>query len=168
MKRQWKLRQAGLILALLAGFGGACLLTWAQPGDTPIIISDGSLTITSTGVRWDQFTGTGDEKSHPHNNKSITSVVATIDGKDNPVTYSGEAAMVDITYGGGHITFGTASSGRGMTMRPFGQFHAGARPTVIVHNNPNAHITHVRIMKGGAVGFEGDATKGTTVTIHFQ
>src|ERR1017187_5071984 len=115
MRRQQKLRLAGTVAALLTAVFALCVFGWAQGGDTPIVISDGSLNIRSE-VPWSLYTGTGDIKSHPHTTKSATSVAFTVcdikshphttksatsvaftvGGKDQTIAFAGESCRVDI------------------------------------------------------------------------
>jgi hypothetical protein len=167
MRIPWKLRPAGLILALLIAICAAGIVSWAW-ADTPIVIADGSLTLNSA-VPWNQYTGTGDIKSHPHTGKTVASVVVTVAGTDQPlVTFKKQACTVDITYAGEHITFSTGTNGKGLIMRPFSHFLSGSQPTDIVHVNPNDHISHVKVIKGTAIAFESDVTGNTKITIHYQ
>src|ERR1022692_3941161 len=86
MRRQQKPRLAGTAAAFLTAAFALCVLGWAQGGDTPIVISDGSLNIQSA-VPWSQFAGTGDVKSHPHSTKSVTSIAFTVGGKDQTIAF---------------------------------------------------------------------------------
>jgi|ERR1035437_9114957 hypothetical protein len=162
-----KLRQAGIILAFLTAALALCIISWAQAGDTPIIISDGSLSMESA-VPWTQFTGGGDTRSHPHTNKSINQIEVVLAGRSQVVTFANEPCTVDITYASAHIVIGTGAGGRGITVRPFSAFHQGSTPNVLLHNNASSKISHVKITKGGAVAFESDASGGARITIHYQ
>jgi len=161
MRTQQKLRLAGIILALLTA------LIWAQPGDTPIVISDGSLTINSA-VPWNQYTGPGDLKSHPHSTKSVTSVEVTMNGTSQAVSFHNEPCNVDVTYASAHIVFSTGAAGKGLSMRPFGAFHRGANANILEHNNQAAKISHVTITKGATRALDADANGNTRITIHYQ
>ena len=167
MRRQQKLRLAGTVAALLTAAFALCLIGWAQGGDTPIVILDGSLNIQSA-VPWSQFTGTGDIKSHPHSTKSVTSIAFTVGGKDQTIGFAGESCNVDITYDSAHIVFNTGTDGKGLIMRPFSAFHQGRNANFLSHNNANAKISHVTIIKGNQQVFDSDASGGTKITIHYQ
>src|ERR1039458_4348220 len=146
MRRQQKLRLAGTVAALLTAAFALCVFGWAQGGDTPIVISDGSLNIRSE-VPWSLYTGTGDIKSHPHSTKSATSVAFTVGGKDQTIAFAGESCRVDITYAGAHIVFNTGTDGKGFMMRPYSAFHQGSTANFLAHNNANAKISHVTIIR---------------------
>jgi hypothetical protein len=167
MRRQQKLRLAGTVAALLTAAFALCVFGWAQGGDTPIVISDGSLNIRSE-VPWSLYTGTGDIKSHPHTTKSATSVAFTVGGKDQTIAFAGESCRVDITYAGAHIVFNTGTDGKGFMMRPYSAFHQGSTANFLAHNNANAKISHVTIIKGNQQVFDSDAVSGTKITIHYQ
>jgi hypothetical protein len=167
MKRERKLRIAGAVAALLTAALVLSVFGWAQGGDTPIVILDGSLSIQSA-VPWAQFTGAGDQKAHPHTAKSVTQVALTVAGKNQTIAYSGEACRVDVTYAGDHIVFATGGNGKGLSMRPFGAFHPGSDEKVLQHNNQNAKISHVTITKGSATVFDADANGGTKITISYR
>jgi len=167
MRRQLTPRSVGAIAAFLMAALGVCVLTWAQSGDTPIVISDGSLTIESA-VPWSQFAGTGDIKTHPHGTKSVASVVIEIPGNNHTETFSGESCTVDITYASAHIVINTGTDGKGLMMRPFSAFRAGDGPNRLVHRNGNAKISHVTVLKGSNRVFNSDASGGTKITIHYQ
>ncbi len=53
-------------------------------------------------------------------------------------------------------------------MRPFSAFHQGSNGNVLAHNNANAKIAHVTIIKADKQVFDSDAVKGTKITIHYQ
>jgi hypothetical protein len=167
MRRQQRLRLAATAAALLTAAFALCVFGWAQGGDTPIVISDGSLNIQSA-VPWSQYTGTGDIKSHPHTAKSVTSIAFTVGGNSQTIAFAGESCNVDITYAGAHIVFSTGTGGKGLIMRPFSAFHPGSNANLLAHNNANAKIAHVTIVKGNQQVFDSDASGGTKITIHYQ
>ena len=167
MRRQQKLRLAGTVAALLTAAFALSVFAWAQGGDTPIVISDGSLNIQSA-VPWNQYTGTGDIKSHPHTTKSVTQVAFTVGGKDQTIAFASESCRVDITYAGAHIVFNTGTGGKGFMMQPFSAFHRGSTDNFLAHNNANAKISHVTNVKGNQQVFDSDAAGGTKITIHYQ
>jgi hypothetical protein len=167
MRRQQKLRLAGTVAALLTAALALSVFGWAQGGDTPIVILDGSLSIQSA-VPWAQFTGTGDLKSHPHTTKSVTQVAFTVGGKNQTITFANESCKVDVTYDSAHIVFNTGTDGKGLMMRPFSAFHQGRNANFLAHNNPNAKISHVTIIKGDQQVFDSDASGGTKITISYR
>ena len=160
MRTQQKLRLAGLILVLLTPF------LVAQQDDTPVVIMDGSLKIRSA-VPWNQFTG-GDTRSHPHGNKSVTSVDVTMNGSTQTVTFSNQPCTVDITYASAHIVFSSGNGGRGFEMRPFRVFRRGGDDNTLEHTDQNSKITHVTISRAGGAVVNADASGGTTITIHYR
>ena len=161
MRIQQMLRPAVITLALLTVF------LRAQPGDTPIIISDGSLTINSA-VPWGQYTGTGDIRNHPHTTKSVTSVEVTMNGNSQTVTFHNEPCNVDVTYASMHIVVATGNAGRGLRISPFGVFRKGADDNTMAHQNQAAKISHVTITKAGTRVLDADAAGGTQIKIHYQ
>ena len=167
MRRQQRLRLAGTVAALLTAAFALCVLGWAQGGDTPIVILDGSLNIQSA-VPWSQLTGTGDIKSHPHSTKSVTSIDFTVGGTNQTIAFAGESCKVDITYAAAHIVFNTGADGKGLMIMPFSAFHQGRNANFLAHSNANAKISHVTIIKGNQQVFDSDASGGTKITIHYQ
>jgi hypothetical protein len=163
------LRLAGFSLALLIAICAVCWMGWAQSSDPPIVISDGSLSITSP-VPWSQFTGTGDRRAHPNASKTVNQVIATINGADNPIPFANQACTVDVTYANGHIVFSTNNSGNALRMTGFNSFNppSAAQPNVITHRTATEHITHIKITKAGRTAFEADVTSGTKVSIFYQ
>lgn len=166
MHRRQIVRVAGTVLALLMAPVAAVVNGWASD-DTPIVILDGSLTMESA-VPWSQFTGTGDVRSHPHAAKSVTGVTITMLGKNRTVTFSGERCTVDITYARTDIKITTGNTGKGLQVRPFSAFMAGASPNRLAHKNQNAKISHVTVTKQGVTVFDSDASGGTKVVIDYQ
>jgi len=162
------LRPAAIVLPLLALLSGAVYLA-AQPGDTPIVIGDGSLTMQSA-VLWSSFTGQGHARTHPHATKSITSVDITMPALRHTVSFSGDQVEVDVTYASTFpITISTTNGGRRLVVdTDFGSFHAGADGNHLVHNNASGTITNVKVKRNGAVVFDSPASGHTTVTIHYQ
>ncbi|HUI55966.1 MAG TPA: hypothetical protein VLY04_13415 [Bryobacteraceae bacterium] len=167
MRKELKPRMVGAIAAFLTAALGVCVLGWAQSADTPIVISDGSLTIESA-VPWSQYTGTGDIKTHPHTMKSVTKVVVTMPGKNHPESFSGESCRIEIAYASDHIVINTGTDGKGLMMRPFSAFRPGDTPNRLVHRNASAKISHVTVTKGTNVVFNSDASGGTRITIDYQ
>ena len=164
MQRQQTVRAAALILALLMGAGVAL---WAQSHDTPIVILDGSLTISSA-VSWDQFQGTGNERSHPDTGKAITSVEITMPGKNQTMTFSNQQCVVDVIYAGTDIRVITGADGHGLKFGPFNAFNNGHGSAPLSHKNQNVKISHVTVQQAGKTVFDSAASGGTKVTIHYQ
>ena len=165
MQRQQIGRIAGTVLALLMA---AVASIWAQSGDTPIIILDGSLTMTASRVGWDRFTGKGDVRTHPQTGKSVTGVEIAMPGKNQTVSFKNQACIVDITYAGEHIKFTTGLNGSGLSFSPFTSFVNGHGSAPLSHKNPNAKISHVTVIKAGTQAFDSAASGGTKITIHYQ
>jgi len=158
---------AGTILALLMAPLAAVVCGWADAADTPIVILDGSLTMQSA-VPWNQFTGTGDLRAHPHTTKSVASVTITMPGKNQVVTFTGQQCSVDITYASTHIKFTTGNNGKGLRMTPFSAFLPGATPNHLAHKNQTAKIEHVTVTKGGVQAFDAAAAGGTRIVISYR
>jgi hypothetical protein len=156
---------AGIVLALLVAAG---VSVWAS-GDTPIVILDGSLTMQSA-VPWKEFTGGGDQRSHPNAQGSITNVVVTIGGKNQTIACNGQRCAVDLTYAGTDIQVASGPDGKGLTVSPFSAFDKGATDDVLVHRNQKAKITHVTVSMSGVKLIDQAAPSGggTKVVISYQ
>jgi hypothetical protein len=152
-----------MVLALLS----AGVIGWAQGGDTPIVILDGSLTMQSA-VPWNQFKGSGDQRSHPKNDGSITKVVVTVNGKNQSVACNGQACTVEVMYAGTNIQIATGGDGKGLTVSPFSAFDEGKTPDVLVHKNQNAKISHVTVSMLGVKLLDTATSGGTKITISYQ
>jgi hypothetical protein len=163
MQRQWIGRAAGIVLALLAVEG---VLSWAQGGDTPIVILDGSLTMQSA-VPWNQYTGNGDMRSHPHSGKSVTSVTVTANGATQTIAFANQQCIVNVTYASQEIRVATGANGKGLSVSPFSAFQRRT-DTILAHRNQNAKISHVTVTKAGARAFDVSASGGTKITISYQ
>ena len=137
--------------------------------DTPITIADGSLTIESA-VPWASYTGSGSNtKGHPHTGKSASKVEISMPDKNKTVTFSGERCTVAVRYASTDITVTTGNNGQGLQVATdFGSFHPGATSNHLAHNNTTAKISRVTVTQGNQVVFNGTASGGTTVTIHYQ
>ena len=166
-----KLRSlTGVFVALLVAAIGGCALMWAQRGDTPIIIADGSLTIESRGVPWANWGGAGtNTRVHPNAGKAVTQVAIAMPGNNQTVTFSGQKCTVAVRYASTDITATTGNNGQGLQVTSdFGSFHGGATNNHLAHNNANAKISHVTVTRGNQVAFDSSASGGTTVTISYQ
>jgi len=164
MQRQRIGRIAGIILALLVVAG---VIGWAQSGDTPIVILDGSLTIESA-TPWNQFRGSGDERSHPNSGKSVTKVVITVNGSDQTVTFNNQQCVVDVMYASTDIKVSTGNNGKGLRVSPFSAFQNADTPNRLAHKNQSAKISHVTVTRAGVKAFDADAAGGTKVVISYQ
>ena len=167
MQRQQKWRRVGTIVALLIAPLVLMVRGWAQSGDTPIVILDGSLTISSA-VPWSQFTGTGDRRAHPHTSKAVTKVVVSMPNSSQTVTFQNQQCTVTVTYAGGNIQFTTGANGRGLSMTPFSAFQNGNSANQLAHKNQDAKISHVTVTQAGAKAFDSDASGGTKIVISYQ
>ena len=163
MQRRRICRGTGTVLALLAVAG---VLSWAQGGDTPIVILDGSLTMQSA-VPWNQYSGSGDVRSHPHSGKSVTSVTVTVNGATQTIAFSNQQCIVNVTYASQQIRVATGSNGKGLNVSPFSAFQ-NRTDTILAHRNQNSKISHVTVTKAGARAFDANASGGTKITISYQ
>ena len=155
-----------LALALIALFAAA--LAWAQ-GETPIIVSDGSLTIESRGVPWSQFTGSGNTRRHPHTAKTVTSVDWTVGGRSGSLPFNGQAWTVAATYGTTTITITTGANGQNLQVTTdFSSFHSGATPNHLAHNNAAGSISTVTVKRGASSDFSGAGSGHTVITLHYR
>ena len=163
MQRHWIGRATLIVLGLLAVTG---VLSWAQGGDTPIVILDGSLTMQSA-VPWNQYTGSGDVRTHPHGGKSVTKVTVTANGATQTIAFSNQQCIVNVTYASQDIRVATGANGKGLSVSPFSAFNTRTS-TILAHKNQNAKISHVTVMKAGARAFDANASGGTKITISYQ
>jgi hypothetical protein len=160
-------RQKGLVTAIVLAFLTVAATAWAQGGDTPIVILDGSLTMQSK-VPWSQYTGTGDQRYHPNTGGSITKVVVTVNGKNQTIACNNQSCAVDVTYAGTDIQVASGSDGKGLMVAPFSAFDNGSTPDVLVHKNQKAKISHVAVSMSGVKLIDMATTGGTKVTISYQ
>lgn len=151
-----------LLALLLAGF------LWAQT-DTPIIISDGSLTMESRGVAWSQFGGTGNSRRHPNSNKTVSAVDVTVNGNTQTIPFTGQRCTVTAQYGTTNITVSTGGNGKSLQVSTdFTKFHPGASPNHMAHADEHSKIGAVTVRKGNQTAFSGTGNGGTVITIHYQ
>lgn len=144
-------------------------MTWAQGSDTPIIISDGSLTMESRGVAWSRFTGTGGTRRHPNANKAVTSVEVTANGSTQTINFNNEPCEVTARYGSTNILVATENGGRGLHVSTdFTSFHRGASDNHLAHNDATNHISAVTVRKGNQTVFTANPNGGTQIVIHYQ
>ncbi len=152
-----------LLSLLVAG------LAWAQSSDTPIIISDGSLTMESVGVPWANFTGSGGTRRHPHTAKTVTSVELTVNGQSRTISFAGEQCRVTVQYGGTTINLATGTNGKALQVATnFGSFHAGATANHLAHNDEHSKIGAITVRKGNQMVFTATGNGGTRIVIHYQ
>ena len=160
-------RLAVIVTALLAAVLGGTVFGWAQRGDSPITIADGSLRMTSA-IPWTAYTGSGNSRVHPHAAKAIPSVEVT---GQRTAECGGRQCSVVVTYAGSFtITIATDAGGRNLHVdTDFSMFHQGADATILEHNNANGRITHVKVVQGRATTLlDTDLPGHTVVTIHYQ
>jgi hypothetical protein len=144
-------------------------LSWAQGSDTPIIISDGSLTMESRGVAWSRFTGTGGTRSHPNAGKAVTAVEVTANGSTQTINFNNEPCAVTVRYGATNIVVATENNGRGLHVSTdFTAFHRGASDNHLAHNDAGNHISAVTVRKGSQTVFSANPNGGTQIVIHYQ
>lgn len=144
-------------------------LTWGQGSDTPIIISDGSLTMESRGVPWSRFAAADGTRRHPNANKAVTSVEVTTNGSTQTITFNDEACAVTVRYGATNILVATGDNGRGLHVSTdFGSFHRGASDNHLAHNDPGNHISAVTVRKGNQTVFSSNPNGGTQIVVHYQ
>jgi hypothetical protein len=152
-----------LVSLLLAG------LTWAQGSDTPIIISDGSLTMESRGVVWSQYTAAGGTRRHPHTAKTVTSVELTVNGRSQTISFANQQCTVTALYSGTTITVATGGNGKALQVSTdFSKFHSGATANHMAHNDEHNTIGAITIRKGSQTVFTGTGNGGTRIVIHYQ
>jgi hypothetical protein len=138
-------------------------------GDTPIVISDGSLTIESA-VPWSEFHAHAvNSKAHPHAAKTVTKVAVTSPGNDQTVTYSGEQCEVAVQYGTTGVTVATDQRGNKLRVSTeFDSFQPGPNPTQLLHKDPSSKISHVKVTKGDQTAFDAAPSGGTRIVISYQ
>lgn len=172
IEKPQNLRLAGVTLVLLLAALAAGVHVWAEDGDTPIIIADGSLTIESA-VPWADFTATrGNTKAHPHTGKSVTQVAIKM-GSGNQWTFpfSGQKCSVAVRYASTDITVATGNNGKGLRVTTdFRAFSADAKQpkTKLVHNDSKSKISHVRITRGRQAVLDANASGGTEIVISYK
>jgi hypothetical protein len=160
------LRPTGIVLALLASLGAAYL--YAQ-GDTPIVIGDGSLTMTSTGIPWSSFIGTGRTHNHPQQNKCVTSIDISMPALSHTITFDHEKVDVTVVYAGNfNIGASTQSNGTHLSITTDFTAFTATDANHLSHNNASGHITHLTISRNGTVVFDSNANGHSSITIHYQ
>lgn len=153
------------LLALL--LGGAFFL-FAQ--DSPIVISDGSLTIDAT-VKWSDFrTVDATTRAHPQGGRSVTEVLVTVGGvAQPPIPFSGQMCTVTIRYAATDVVVFTDNNGKGLQIKTdYGSFRPGASANLLTHINPNAKISRVTVKRGAQTLFTATPSGGTKISISYR
>lgn len=152
-----------LLALLLCG----CLFVFGQGNDTPIIISDGSLNVNAT-VAWANFTNVNaSTKAHPQGGKSVTQVVATVNGNTQTFDFSNQQCTVAIQYAGTDLTVTTNPTGRGLrVVTDYGSFNTNGN--VMSHKNPNSKISKVTISRAGQTVLTASPSGGTRIAISYR
>lgn len=153
---------------LLTLFLGGAFFLFSQ--DSPIVISDGSLTIDAT-VPWSTF-GNVDAttKSHPQSGRSVTKVLVTVGGVTQPLfTFSGQKCTVTVRYAATDVVVFTGNNGKGLQVKTdFGSFRPGASANLLTHTNSNAKISSVTVTRGTQTLFNAKPSGGTKISISYQ
>ena len=157
-----------ILLPLLLGLllcGG--LFLFAQGSDTPIIISDGSLNVNAT-IAWSGFSNVNARtKAHPQAVKSVTQVVATVNGNTQTFNFSNQQCTVTIQYAGTGLTVSTNNNGRGLQVATdYGSFNINGN--IMSHVNPNSKISSVTISRAGQTLLTASPSGGTRIQISYQ
>ncbi len=152
-------------LLALAAASGRLL---AQGGDTPIIISDGSLKMHS-GVRWADYPQeTPTRRRHPNNGKHISSVEVLLAGNTTAVPFSNQQCEVTVTYAGMDVVLTTNPTGRNLKIETnWSAFQAGATPNDLEHTNPTSSISRVIVKRDGTAVVDQSPSGGTRITVHY-
>jgi len=155
--------------ALLALLLGGALFLGAQGGDTPIIISDGSLTIDAT-VPWTSFLDAdATTKSHPQAAKSVTKVVVTVSGNTRTFDFSSQKCTVAVRYAATDVVVSTNGSGKALQIKTdFASFRPGASSNLLAHTNPSAKISSVTVTRGAQTLLTATPSGGTKISISYQ
>jgi hypothetical protein len=161
-------RLTGIVLAMLGLCVSAAYLS-AQPGDTPIVIGDGSL-IMESAVPWSSFTGRGSAHAHPQMNRRVTSIDISMPALGHTIYLDHDQVEVEVTYAGSFpIKVTTGPGGRRLVVvTDFAQFRPGPDANRLVHSNGSGVITHVVVRRNGANAFESPASGHTKIVIHYE
>jgi hypothetical protein len=141
----------------------------AQSGDTPIIITDGSLKMNSA-ARWaDYVAETARRRRHPNNGKRVSRVDMQLPGGSTSVLFTGQQCEVRVTYDGMEVVVTTNPSGRNLKMETdWNAFKPGATDNDLEHTNASSHISRIVVRRNGNVVAEASPNGGTRVTIHYE
>jgi hypothetical protein len=166
MKREARLA-AAILLVTLCGLCG--LQSIRAQSDSPITISDGSLTIESA-VPWTRFRNPdGRTKTHPDANRAVTRVAITMPGHNQTINFSGQRCTVAVRYASTDLMVTTGNNGKGLrVVTDFSSFQRGVSDNHLVHRNRNAKISHVTVTQGTQVVFNNAASGGTQIVISYQ
>jgi hypothetical protein len=139
----------------------------AQDNDSPITISDGSLTVEAA-VPWSAFRSLGARsKAHPDAARSVRQVAITMPGNNQTITFSGEKCIVAIRYAFTDFNVTTGSDGKGLQVATnFEDFSINNRQ--LVHKTTTGKISHVTVTKGTETVFNADASGGTRIVISYR
>jgi hypothetical protein len=155
---------AVLGLSLLAGVR----FTLRAQGDSPIIISNGSLHIESA-VPWSQFTGQGNTKAQPDANRSVPSIDLTLGSDARTLSIAGQSCQVQVQYGSTTLTVATGANGKGLSVTTdFSSFRARSDGVHLDHVNGNQTISSIAIAKAGTNIFQGSPTGAVRIVVHYQ
>lgn len=158
-----------ILLALALASLWIAGLSWGQGSDSPIIISDGSLTMESRGIAWSRFTGSGGTRRHPNANKAVTSVDVTTNGSTQTINFNNQPCAVTVRYGATNILVETDNNGRALSVSTdFTAFHRGASDNHLAHNDTTNHITAVTVRRSSQTVLTANPNGGTQVVIHYQ
>ncbi|MBA3973192.1 MAG: hypothetical protein C0504_03115 [Candidatus Solibacter sp.] len=141
----------------------------AQSGDTPIIITDGSLKMNSA-VRWgDYVEETARRRRHPSTGRRVSRVDVQLSGGSTSVQFTGQECEVRVTYDGMEVAVTTNPAGRNLKMETdWNAFKSGATENDLEHANAGSHISRVVVRRNGAIVAEATPSGGTRVTIHYE
>ncbi len=138
-------------------------------GETPIIITDGSLTMESA-VPWTDFTGSDSEHTltHPHGDKSVRQVSVTISGQNQIVPVDGQKCHVAVQYGPTAVTVTTGPDGKGLDVSTdFASFQRD-QPNLMAHKDKGHKISHVTVSSGDKKRVDQSAAGGTRIEIAYH
>lgn len=140
-----------------------------QSGDTPIIITDGSLKMRS-GARWADFgKETAKRRRHPRNGQRVERVDVELAGASTSVLFNGQECEVRVTYAGTDIVVSTNPSGRNLKIETdWDAFKEGPTENDIEHSNASSHISRVIVKRNGTVVADASPNGGTKVTISYR
>ncbi len=153
---------------LLALAGSGRLL--AQSGDTPIIISDGSLKMNSA-VPWAQFAQQSSRRRvHPAGGKRIASVELVVEGNiSTSVQFNNQQCEVTFRYASANFVLFTNPTGRNLRIdADWGDLQPGATPNDLQHADQSSKISRVVIKRGGSTVLDQSPSGGTRITLHYE
>ena len=154
---------AVLGMSLLAGVG----FTLRAQGDSPIIISNGSLHIESAAA-WSQFKTQGNTKTHPDPTRSVPSIDLTMDGNARTLSIGGQSCQLSVQYGGTTLTVATGANGKGLSVTTDFSSFRGSDGNHLDHMNPSQKISSIAVTKSGANVFQGSPTGAVRIVVHYR